>query len=548
MSPKSGKTPKKTVAASRRAKAAAAPDNSDTGSGNDTPPPAPVQRFVVSNLMSLHPAGLARNEATERFGLRLNKVLLDSVDVLGSSARRKGEDNEGQRHVVVIEGDPEEIAAKAKELTADTVIEPLLPRVPAVAFSALMQTNAPNAAQGPGTGALLNLRLAGPEDEGVPGATVIVRFNGIANPSLSISAGAVSKANGSVSIAFDAMQWRPAMAAVEPHGRYWTSVHVNPQSGQTLVLQALPTGSPLGWWHLVSGLARNDPDAGRGIRVGVIDTGVGPHPALAHAVPIGAFVNGAFLAGAAQGRDVQTHGTHVSGIVGARPGNDDDFYGISPGSDLFVARVFTADGGGNQGDIANAIDALSQDHSVDVINMSLIGAASAIEHDAVILAWQRGTVCVCASGNQSGSPVGYPAAYPECIAVSALGLINTAPPNTMPAYNQPSQADRYGYGGLFLASFSNIGPQILCGSPGNGIVSTIPATSGEAAPYADMSGTSMSSPMTAAVLARLLAADKHFASLERNAARSAYARQLLVRQALSIGLNPLYQGRGMART
>lgn len=543
MARKSGKTPK--PAPTRRARQTPPPAAAAADDG--APPPAPSRRYVVSNLMSLQPAGLARSEATERFALRLNKVLLDTVDVLGSTARRARDDGDGARHVVVIEGDPDEIAEKAKELTADTVIEPLLPRVPAIAFPDFMLTNAPNAAQGPGSGATLNLRIAGPDDAAVAGATVIVRFNGIANPSLSISAGGISKANGTVAITFDAMQWRPTMAVVEPHGRYWTSVHNNPQSGQTLILRPLPTGKPLGWWHLVSGLASNDPDAGRGLRVGVIDTGVGPHPALAHAVPIGAFSDGSFLPGASQGRDVQTHGTHVSGIVGARPVNEGDFGGIAQGSDLFVARVFSADGGGNQGDIANAIDVLSQDYGADIINMSLIGAASAIEHDAVIVAWQRGTVCVCASGNQSGSPVGFPAAYPECIAVSALGLVNTAPADTMPAYNVPSQPDRYGLGGLFLASFSNVGPQLLCTSPGNGIISTIPATSGEPAPYADMSGTSMSSPMAAAVLARLLAADKTYGGLPRSAARAAYAKQLLALRAISVGLNPLYQGSGLAR-
>lgn len=545
MARKSGKTPK--PAPTRRSRAT--PPPAAAASDDAAPPPPPTQRFVVSNLMSLQPPGLARNEATERFNLRLGKVLLDSVDVLSRGIRgaRNEVDGDGARHVVVIEGNPDEIAEKAKELTADTVIEPLLPRVPAVAFPGFMLTNAPNAAQGPGTGATLNLRIAGPDDAAVAGATVIVRFNGIANPSLSISAGGISKANGSVAITFDAMQWRPAMAVVEPHGRYWTSVHTNPQSGQTLVLRTLPTGNALGWWHLVSGLSTNDPDAGRGIKVGVIDTGVGPHPALAHAVPIGAFSDGSFLPGIAQGRDVQTHGTHVSGIVGARPVNEGDFGGLAQGSDLFVARVFSADGGGNQGDVANAIDVLSRDYGADVINMSLIGAASAIEHDAVIVAWQRGTVCVCASGNQNGSPVGFPAAYPECVAVSALGLVNTAPPDTMPAYNLPSQVDRYGLGGLFLASFSNIGPQLLCTSPGNGIVSTIPATNAEPAPYADMSGTSMSSPMTAAVLARLLAADKTYGGLARTAARAAYAKQLLALRALSVGLDSLYQGNGLAR-
>jgi subtilisin family serine protease len=192
---------------------------------------------------------------------------------------------------------------------------------------------------------------------------------------------------------------------------------------------------------------------------------------------------------------VQTHGTHVSGIIGARPPADSsDFAGIAPGCDLYVGRIFTETGGGNQGDVANAIDALCEQHSADIINMSLMGAPSSIEHDAIILAFEKGAVCVCAAGNQDGSPAGSPAAYPQSIAVSALGLPNTAPLNSMPALNTPAQPDRFGYGAIFLATFSNIGPHILCMAPGNGIISTIPANKHDPAPYADMSGTSMAAP------------------------------------------------------
>jgi subtilisin family serine protease len=264
---------------------------------------------------------------------------------------------------------------------------------------------------------------------------------------------------------------------------------------------------------------------------------------------IGAFIDGAFDGGAIQGRDVQTHGTHVSGIIGARPPAESGaFAGIAPGADLFVARIFTATGGGNQGDVANAIDALSSQFAVDIINMSLTGAPSAIEHDAVIMAQRRGTVCVCAAGNQNGMAVGYPAAYPDSIAVSAVGLVNTAPLDSMPALNIPTQPDRFGQGGLFLASFSNIGPQIFCASSGNGIISTIPTNKHNEAPYADMSGTSMASPLAAGALANLLSRDAAYQGMDRNAARAAYARGILAQHAMSIMINPLYQGRGLART
>jgi subtilisin family serine protease len=513
------------------------------------------RRFVISQLLSLHPAGQLRTDAAEVFNNRLERVLLPSVDVVSSvsseTARAESERAPGSlRRVLVVEGDAAELSAKGAEMTSDTVIEPELLRVPAKAYPAELQMASLVGAQqqGPGTGAELKLTLQGASGAVAAGATVLVRFDAVQRLQASVSAGGVSDNSGNVSVAFDPNLWRPTMVGIEPTGDLWTAVVRMPQSGQVVQLQELPKTGPLGWWHLLSGETTFDPDAGKSIKVGVIDSGVGPHPYLEHVTPVGAFLEGSFLSGVTQGRDVQTHGTHVSGIIGARPPADSqEFSGVAPGADLYVGRVFSESGGGNQGDVANAIDALSTQYAVDIINMSLTGAPSSIEHDAVILAFQKGTVCVCAAGNQTGSAIGYPAAYPESIAVSALGLINTAPPDTMPALNAPSQADRYGYGGIFLASFSNIGPQMFCAAPGNGIISTIPANKQNPAPYADMSGTSMASPLVAGILADLLARDAQYAAMERSAARAAYAKMLLARHALSILLNRIYQGQGMPR-
>jgi subtilisin family serine protease len=521
------------------------------GEGQQSAP----RRFVISQLLSLHPTGQLRTDAAEVFNNRLEKVLLPSVDVV-SSASGHAERAEGARapgtlrRVLVVEGDPVELSAKGAEMTSDTVIEPELLRVPAKAYPAELQFAPVAGGQQltPGTGSELKLVLQGPSGDAVPGATVLVRFNGLQDFQASVSAGGVSDNTGTVLVPFDPNLWRPNIVGIEPAGGLWTAVVRMPQSGQVVQLQELPKTGPLGWWHLLSGETAFDPNAGKNIKVGVIDSGVGPHPCLEHVTPIGSFLDGSFLHGITQGRDVQTHGTHVSGIIGARPPDDSQaFCGITPGCDLYVGRVFSEAGGGNQGDVANAIDALSTQYATDIINMSLTGAPSSIEHDAVILAFQKGTVCVCAAGNQNGSPVGYPAAYPEAIAVSALGLINTAPADTMPALNAPSQTDKYGYGGIFLASFSNIGPRLFCAAPGNGIISTIPANKHDPAPYADMSGTSMASPLVAGILANLLARDQYYATMERNAARAAYAKMLLAQHALSILPNRIYVGNGMTR-
>jgi subtilisin family serine protease len=371
---------------------------------------------------------------------------------------------------------------------------------------------------------------------------------GLLNPNASVVAGGVSDGDGRVQVPYDPAQWVAALAAVEPVGGFWTQVTNWPVTGQVIRLTGLPRTGPVGWWQLVTGVPSFREDAGSGIRVGVIDSGVGPNPCLDHVVRVGAFINGAFYPGAQETEDVQSHGTHVSGIIGARPVEQGQFAGIAPGAGLYVARVFPEGSDANQGDIANAIDALSGAYAADLINLSLTGAPSSIEHDAVIVAFQRGTVCVCAAGNQSGSPVGYPAAYPESVAVSALGLLNTAPADSMPGQNQPDQPDRYGTGGLFLAAFSNVGPQLLCASPGNGIISTIPSNPEHEAPYADMSGTSMSSPLVAGALAATLAEDPTYLRMQRDGQRAAYARTVVAGLAVPVLSNSLYEGYGLART
>jgi subtilisin family serine protease len=338
------------------------------------------------------------------------------------------------------------------------------------------------------------------------------------------------------------------VALVEPAGSYWTAVQILPQTGQVMQLDLLPNTGPIGWWQKLLNVTGFDIEAGRGIKVGVIDTGVGPHPYLDHCVPIGAFLHGSFYPGADQGRDSRNHGTHVSGIIGARPpAAGGAFGGIAPGADMFMARIFAANYDGNQGDVANAIDALSGQQGVDIINLSLSGAPSAIERDAIVMALRKGTVCICAAGNGFGGAVQYPAAYPESIAVSGLGLVDTAPAGTMPTSFIPTQKDYFGTDGIYLASFSNIGSEIMCSAPGNGIISTIPATTQLPAPYAEKSGTSMSAPLTAGALACILSGDVDYIKLPRSADRATLAKHLLSRYLMPISLDPRYQGQGMSR-
>jgi subtilisin len=275
---------------------------------------------------------------------------------------------------------------------------------------------------------------------------------------------------------------------------------------------------------------------GQGITVGVIDTGCGPHPNLQHVTLAGVFTNGQSLPGSGA-TDVAEHGTHTTGLIGARPSRRGDYIGMAPASNLFHARVFASeDEGPSQADLISAIDALSRDHQCDLINMSLGGGpASRAEEDAIRDALERGTLCICSAGNDAG-PVNFPAAYPECVSVSALGQVGWAPPGTFSAGNRPRESGMMGKDNLFIATFSSNGTGLVAAGPGVGIVSTVPDRGGATGLYMEMDGTSMASPAVCATLAAILSKNPDYGNLPRDRSRSQAARQLLEANCISLGL------------
>ncbi len=214
-----------------------------------------------------------------------------------------------------------------------------------------------------------------------------------------------------------------------PNFGFWIMLADAPRSGSSIdclpLAEAEPGGE--GWWHKEMGIDVHEEKRGAGIKVGVIDTGCGPHPNLEHVKLAGVFVDGGSLP-ADEAIDVCQHGTHTTGIIGARPKKGGDYAGMAADCELFHARVYKSeDEQPSTADLINAIDCLSRDHGCDLINMSLGGGpASEGEEDCIRDAVERGTLCICSAGNETG-PIDFPAAYSECVAVSAIGLMGWAP-------------------------------------------------------------------------------------------------------------------------
>ena len=209
------------------------------------------------------------------------------------------------------------------------------------------------------------------------------------------------------------------------------------------------------------------------------------------------------------------HGTHVAGSASAVSDNSTGIAGIS-NSTLLSARALGTGGGGSLADIAEAVR-WSADQGADIINMSLGGGGyTDTMKNAVSYAVSNGALPICAAGNDGSGSVSYPAAYSECVAVSAVDESEN------------------------LASFSQYGDKCDVASPGVDVLSTWTENVAQyGGQYNKISGTSMACPNAAGVAALGLAAAGGSGALTPNELRAR-----LKDTAVDIGLSEQEQGAG----
>ncbi|MDP9151926.1 MAG: S8 family peptidase [Myxococcota bacterium] len=222
---------------------------------------------------------------------------------------------------------------------------------------------------------------------------------------------------------------------------------------------------------------------GRGVTIAVIDTGIA-------CFDKGPFSRGSDLAGtrceggwnfvddSAEAYDDQGHGTHVAGTIAQTTNNGVGTAGVAYCATLMPIKVLNRQGFGSVTNVAEGVR-YAADAGAQIINMSLGGPIrSRILQDAVEYALGKGALVVAAAGN-SGRSVGWPAAYPGVIAVSAT-----------------DSDDR-------IAWFSSRGPEVTLAAPGVAVTQQTVCNGGRdrCEVFGTFNGTSMASPHVAGVAA-----------------------------------------------
>lgn len=211
-------------------------------------------------------------------------------------------------------------------------------------------------------------------------------------------------------------------------------------------------------------------DCARGINVGVIDTDVDlRHPAFSGQK----ITHKKFLADGKQS-SADGHGTGVLALLAG--GRDSGTPGLIPEAQFFFANVFFTDSNGETiTDTVSLLKALEwmEGSRTKIVNMSFAGPEDGLVQVRLKSMRARGVAFTAAAGNQGPAALpSYPAAYPEVVAVTAVG-------ENMRVY--------------FSA---NRGPHVDVAAPGVHIWTAAPGARG-----GYRTGTSFATPFATAILA-----------------------------------------------
>lgn len=185
--------------------------------------------------------------------------------------------------------------------------------------------------------------------------------------------------------------------------------------------------------------------------------------------------------------DENGHGTLVAGIIGARADNGFGGTGIAPDCKLIPIRCFSANGSGEDDDIARAI-IYAADNGIRILNFSFGDVYPSLTmQTAIRYAYSKGVIMIASAGNGTGDTPHYPSNFDEVISVAAT------------AYDSTGNRD-------YLWPFSGYGSGLTISAPGSNIFCPTLIDSIENIYFGTFSGTSTSAPMVTAAVALLVSA------------------------------------------
>ena len=204
--------------------------------------------------------------------------------------------------------------------------------------------------------------------------------------------------------------------------------------------------------------------SGEGIKVAILDTGIDPnHPALD-----GVVFSQLSLLGEGKSHENKGHGTGIASIIA---GQDEEFLGLAPASEILSFQVLDENGAGDSFTIAKGIIS-AVDQGADIINLSLGGAtASSVMEKAIQYAKSKDVIMIASVGNDGDQGVAYPARHQDVVAVSSV--------------DKKSR----------VSTFANFGPEVDISAPGVGIF-----TAWEDNEIVSFSGTSIATAFVTAAL------------------------------------------------
>ena len=244
-------------------------------------------------------------------------------------------------------------------------------------------------------------------------------------------------------------------------------------------LQILKQITPWGINRIGSRLVNAMGNTGKGIKIGILDTGIDyTHPDLSNNYKGG--YN--FVDNNTDARDYNGHGTHVAGIIGAED-NDIGVVGVAPEVYIYSVRVLDYAATGTASDITAGLE-WCLNNNMQIVNMSLGSCEDSLSVSRSLdVLYDHRILLIAAAGNSGnamgdGDSIDNPARYNSVIAVGATDINDNR------------------------ASFSSTGPKLEISAPGKDIYSTLPGNK-----YASMSGTSMASPHVAGTMALIMKAN-----------------------------------------